>query len=332
MSGNRLTVLYSFPRPRDRTNPYVTQLVQSIEGDVDPIFFSWRAALTRRYDVFHVHWPEWLLRGRERGADVYKPLLFLLLLLRLRWMSVPIVRTVHNLQAHEPVGWFGRTVERILQNQTVATIHLNAGSATGPTDHVVLHGHYSDWYGDEGADIEPNPMAMAFTGMIRPYKGIETAIRAVRAAEDSELTLTIAGVAAESDYASELEKLADGDPRISFDLRYLSDSEFVRTIRGSSLVVLPYKDMHNSGAMLAALSLERPVLVPRNSATSTIAAEVGSGWVITYDETLEPQDLARALKVARQSLEGAGPDLSARDWERAGQEHIELYRRVRGLG
>ena len=41
-------------------------------------------------------------------------------------------------------------------------------------------------------------------------------------------------------------------------------------------MVLPYRQMHNSGAVLAALSLDRPVLVPATDQRG-LGAEVGPG-------------------------------------------------------
>ena len=52
--------------------------------DVEVQYFSWRTALLGRYDVFHVHWPEVLVRGRTRWRAMARSLLFVLVLARLR--------------------------------------------------------------------------------------------------------------------------------------------------------------------------------------------------------------------------------------------------------
>ena len=52
-------VQQSFPTPRPTTNPYLVMLRDAVDAvpGVTVRTFSWRAALTRRADVFHVHWP-----------------------------------------------------------------------------------------------------------------------------------------------------------------------------------------------------------------------------------------------------------------------------------
>ena len=71
------------------------------------------------------------------------------------------------------------------------------------------------------------------------------------------------------------------------------------------------------------------MLVPRSAATEALAREVGEGWVIMFDNVLQPADLLRAVAVARMTRErGTRPHLDERDWERVGQGHAEAYRKV----
>ncbi len=64
-------------------------------------------------------------------------------------------------------------------------------------------------------------------------------------------------------------------------------------------MVLPYREMHNSGAALTALSLNRPVLVPDNEVNRELAEEVGPGWVFRYDGELTGRHLLDALAAHR---------------------------------
>ena len=52
--------------------------------------------------------------------------------------------------------------------------------------------------------------------------------------------------------------------------------------------MLPYRHMHNSGAALTALSLDRPVLVPETDVNRDLARETGPGWVVTFAGELRP--------------------------------------------
>ena len=65
----------------------------------------------------------------------------------------------------------------------------------------------------------------------------------------------------------------------------------MREVSESELVVLPYHQMHNSGSVLAALSLDRSVLVPDSEFNRSLAEEVGPGWVVTYDGDLTAESI-----------------------------------------
>jgi hypothetical protein len=90
-------------------------------------------------------------------------------------------------------------------------------------------------------------------------------------------------------------------------------------------MVFPYLEMHNSGAVLAALSLARPVLVPRNAVNEALAEEVGPAWVHMFGGRLTPELLASALAAAASLPPGTLPDLSRRDWATAGTAHREVF-------
>ena len=110
------------------------------------------------------------------------------------------------------------------------------------------------------------------------------------------------------------------------DLRFLSETEFASAVTSSEGVVLPYRFMHNSGTVLAVLSLERPVLVPRTEVNESLAEEVGAGWIRMFDGELDAADLLAFLPAVRIARQSDAPDLSARTWEAVGARHREAYR------
>ena len=90
-------------------------------------------------------------------------------------------------------------------------------------------------------------------------------------------------------------------------------------------MVLPYRQMHNSGAALAALSLDRPVLVPANPINADLAAEVGPGWVHTFAGDLTSEALRAGLQALDTVPRSAAPDLSRREWADTGEQHRAAY-------
>lgn len=113
------------------------------------------------------------------------------------------------------------------------------------------------------------------------------------------------------------------------DPRFLDDEELVHAMTDAELIVLPYRHMHNSGTALAALSVDRPVLVPDNEVNRALAAEVGSGWVLLFDGALTAETLSNALGSAASRT--TRPDLSAREWSVSRDKHLAAFRRAIAL-
>lgn len=335
MSADRLVVLQSFPTPRSTTNPYLIQLQQALgEAGVDVLTFSWQRALLGRYDVFHVHWPEILVDGRSPLKKAVRQALFVLFQLRLSATQTPWVRTLHNLELPSGLSqreiWLLRWAER----RTTLWITLNPTSTLSNTKApphtptvLVPHGHYRDWFASFPRS-ERVAGRFGFFGLIRRYKGVEGLVTAFRQLSDPQVSLRVAGRPSSQDLVDEITELAHDDPRIGFHFEFLSDAELVAAASSAELVVLPYREMHNSGGALAALSVDSPVLVPDNATTRDLATEVGAPWVQTFSGELSDADLTRALAAVRDRDPHARPDLSARDWARSAAGHITAYRQA----
>jgi glycosyltransferase involved in cell wall biosynthesis len=323
-------VQQSFPRPRPTTNPYLVQLGQSIAArpDAELRTFSWKTALLRQSDVFHVHWPEILVAGQSPLKALVRQVLTILLVVRLAVTRTPIVRTLHNLERPSGLSRRQDWILRLIERRTTLWILLNdqTRAPDGAASVLIPHGHYRDWYSRPDA-ARRDPRRIGFVGQIRRYKGVEGLVSAFRGLT-GDLSLRIAGRPSSPEIADTIRALADGDERISLDLRFLDDDDLALTVRESSLIVLPYREMHNSGGVLAALSLDRPVLVPANPVNERLADEVGPGWVHQYEGDLEGGDILMALERATALDEGERPDLSARGWDDAGRRHLDAYRRA----
>ncbi|MHC9046427.1 glycosyltransferase family protein [Microbacterium saperdae] len=329
-STRPLRVMQSFGAPRVTTNPYITMLDQALSSsdEVEHLRFSWRGALLGRYDVFHWHWPEVKLHGGSRVSSVGKYALASLLALRhALTRNIAVVRTVHNLDLPDDNAarlWLLRRIDRQADHRIVLneTTPLPAGTAQS----LILHGHYRDWY-------RPEPDAVAIRGRlgtfggVRRYKGVSGFVDAYAEAVaiDDGISMVIGGKASSTELADDLRARVADLPGVTLQLEFLSDEELVELVSSSELVVLAYRFMHNSGSVLAALSLDRPVLVPRNDPNEALAREVGPEWVQMYDGELDGPGLLRALQSVRE-ITADRPDLSRREWADAGAAHAAAYR------
>lgn len=326
-----LRVLVSFPPPGPRTNPYITQLTAALNAEpgIEVLHFSWRTALLGRYDVVHLHWPEILVRGSTPVRALSRQARVALLLARWRLTGTPVVRTLHNVRPHDGLSPVQRWLLARVDRLTVAAIALNpvdVETQSRPTT-LIPHGHYVDWATRlPGARRSAEPGRIVFAGLIRPYKNVPALIGAFGDLPDPAARLHVAGEPAAGSLADELRRAAAGDDRITLDLRFLDDGELADALARAALVALPYQEMHNSGAALLALSLERPVLLPDNAVNRGLREEVGTRWVQLYRGPLTAEVLADALAAVSERAPDDRPDLGAREWTTAGARHLEVYR------
>jgi beta-1,4-mannosyltransferase len=327
--GARIRVLHVLPAPNGTTQ-YVDHMIGAAPPGVEILTFTWFRAIFGAYDVLHVHWPEFLVRQRTPAGRFVKVALAHLLLLRLELTETPVVRTAHNIAPHESGDRPERSFLEALDRRTALWIRLNPTTPLpdGVRSATIPHGHYrSVLPPDPGT--RPEPGRLFQFGLIRRYKGIERLLDVFRALNDPVMRLTIVGKSQDAALAEHIAAIAAADDRIEARLEFVPDDVLAREVRRAELVVLPYQEMHNSGAALFALSLDRPVLVPRRAATDGLAREVGEGWVIMFDGVLQPADLLRAMAVARMTRDrGTRPHLDDRDWDLVGRRHAEVYRKV----
>ena len=326
-ADGRLVVLQSFRALAPTSNPYLSQLVAALPSAIRTRTFDWTFALTGAYDVFHVQWPELLVRGRDRRRTVARRALFALLLLVLRARRVAVVRTAHNLAPHDAGGRIERLLLQRLDRMTTVWVTLTDSTPLPAVDRrrTIPHGHYRDWFAGQQRPASV-PGRLLFFGLVRRYKGVESLVQAFTAVPDPELTLHIVGKPDPAALGNQIAAAAASDLRISAHLAYLPDEQLAREIGESELVVLPYTEIHNSGSVLLALSLDRPVLVPEAPTTRALQQEAGPEWVQLFRPPLSPEAVVDAVARLRTQSHAGRPDLSARDWPALGEQFATVYR------
>lgn len=313
--------------PPDGTTRYIDQVVAFADDDVAFSYISVGNLLARDYDVVHFHWPEMIVRHRWPLIESVKCFAFDVWVRTLARRRTAIVRTLHNPRPHEAPR---RAVARSLRRLDAATdlfVVINSTDEAPEGSLYIPHGHYRDRFASH--QKQPlTPGRLLYAGLIRPYKGVEQLIAAFESAADTECTLRIVGKPT-PELRESITVAADADPRISSRLDFVPDDEFVREITQAELVCLPYRDLHNSGILLVALSLDRPVLVPDTPSTRMLAEEVGPGWVITFTGVIDADDISAALAIVRGGGRAARPALTDRDWERVGKLYSAAFRQAR---
>lgn len=329
----RLRVL-THPAPFARhANSTPRQLAESLPADIEPIDFSWPRALSGRYDLFHIHWPDDMVNGRLAPLRVARALGVFAMLAVQAVRRIPRVWTVHNLEPHEKLGTLSRRAAEALQDADarVYMYEVARPADARPIDAVIRRGMQNMPISPEERSSR-TPSGILNFGLIRPYKGIETLLDAYRGLPaETRPALTVAGRPAVASYAEEIRARAEGLDGVHLDFRWLDETELSERILDARLAVLPYRQIYNSGVVLNALLLRCPTLVPDSPTMRELRDEVGGDWVMLFDE-LTPDVIRDALERAERLDTAAPPDLGRRDWDVIGREYGELYRRTVDAG
>jgi glycosyltransferase involved in cell wall biosynthesis len=338
-AGPLRVAAYPAGRP-SQSNPYTALLSAALREQgavVDDLRFS--ALFRTRYDVVHVHWPEWTLDARSRRRIVT-------MLTALAWArrrGTRVVWTVHNLGHHEGAptasrrAWdrYARLVDGFisLTDGGVAAARAEFPALARVPARVIPHGHYRDSYPNtttreharDSLELSDGAPVALFFGQVRPYKGVVELIDAFRGVDDPDARLVVAGRPVDDAIATSVRRAADADARVQLHLGLVATDDVQQYFDAADLVVLPYVETLNSGAALLALSFDRRVLGPATGAFAELSARLGDRWVTTYAGTLDAGTLRETL-VSTRALPRARAPLDAFDWVAVGRATYDFYR------
>jgi beta-1,4-mannosyltransferase len=316
--------------PPGATTKFIDQVVLYAPSDIDFEYFNWRQALFGRYDVLHVHWPEFLIRSRHRYVAWMRRVFFRTLLHRIRRRNTPVVRTLHNVAPHEAGSASEAELLAELDRLTTNWVTLNSCTPipSGRSTTLIPHGDYQGQF-ESIPRSAPIPGRLLFVGRIEPYKGVEELVDAFRTVAKPGDSLRIVGQPTEAMRARLEGRLHDWDrtdATLSLRLDFVSDADLVHEVSSAEAVVLPYREMHNSGIALVALSLGRPIVVPAGCTNEALAAEVGVGWVIQYPGEFSADRLRASVDALASGERSERPNLSGRDWRVVGEMYARVFR------
>lgn len=258
-------------------------------------------------DALHIHWayPVW----RDPGAFHKKAralLAFRRLVRDARADGMLLLWTVHNLEHHEGASGWDRLGERPLRDADlrIYTSEWARDVAEGPdragTSIVVPIGDLDDWLPpDPGRDaardvlgIAPSTRLLLCFGQVRSYKGFDVAARALDRL-GPEYRLVVAGRPVPPGRG--LRSPADrGEARLKLIPRELDDAELVAWLSAADAVLLPYRRITGSAALLTALSRSRGVVASDLPYfREVLAPEPEAGVLVTPND---PSGLAAGIE------------------------------------
>jgi beta-1,4-mannosyltransferase len=347
VSGLRVIARPAFSHRR--ANPYTWLLYSHLErqGGVKVDEYGWRRILRRRYDVWHLHWPEGHLNDRSAAVALRRTVSELSWIRWARSRGTRIVWTIHNLRAHEG---YHPAVEASFWRDFIGHLdgHISLSSASQAEalarfprlarlpGFVIPHGHYRTSYpppldrrdARQALGLDPMATVVALVGYVRAYKNVPRLLQEFRRLSDDSLVLLIAGECKSAELSARIREAAAGDHRMRLDLRFLDEEQVHRYLSAADLVALPYREVLNSGSAILALSLNRPVLAPDAASIVELQETVSPAWLRTYSGELTAEHLGAAIEWVRQTDRPTPAPLASLDWDRIAAATLAAYRQV----
>jgi glycosyltransferase involved in cell wall biosynthesis len=251
--------------------------------------------------------------------------------------SRPLVLTAHDVLPREPRPGQLRAQRRLYARADAVVVHSQHGAErlyeldVHPAKvFVIPHGaftHLAEQPSERPLPEElaavAKPVVLCF-GLIRPYKGIDVLLEAWRGIEDAELW--IVGLP-----KLELAPLrAAAPPGVRFVPRFVADDEIPAFFRRADLVVLPYREIDQSGVLFTALAFGAPLLLSAVGGFPEVAAKGAAELVPPGDPAALHAALARLLAdpAARERLAAAARQAATThySWDRVAERHLHVYR------
>jgi glycosyltransferase involved in cell wall biosynthesis len=310
-----------------------------------PDMLRYRAA-ARAADVVHFQWltvqhldRHLLPAGRSPARRRRSP------------SAPPLVLTAHDILPREPRPGQRAAQRRAYDRFDAIVVHSEHGRkrlvdelGIEPTRvHVIAHGVLRPWEGTDGfrgggeaqlpAELRgaPGPVVLMF-GLLRPYKGLDVLLEAWRGmprgaggGDSGGAELWIVGMP-RMNIAALLTPMPAG---VRLLPRFLSDAEILAVMRRASLVVLPYRQIDQSGVALAALGAGVPLLLSDVGGFPEIAATGAAQTVPAGDPLALRAALAELLSdpAALAAMSGRAREAGAGEysWESIARRTLALY-------
>jgi glycosyltransferase involved in cell wall biosynthesis len=275
----------TWPDPGTAINPYLRLFYRALEpwqvavvGRV-PLDNAVLRRLAPDVDVLHFHWgPDALWRNRGGGylRRVHGLIGFARLLGLARELGKKIVWTIHDLESHDGSDFLDRRGYRLLASQADLCICHDEDAYRQSIRRLGCHpdrlmvtplGNYDGVLPPPaGRDVslaalglDPRRPTLLCFGLARPYKGFDLAVDALRQLP-ATYQLIVAGAALDAGYGELLREKTRDESRARLVLRELSDQELADFLNACDCVLLPYRRITGSGALLTACSAGRGVV------------------------------------------------------------------------
>jgi beta-1,4-mannosyltransferase len=352
---SKMHILASPAYKNESFNPYNALLYRDIQIAGHRVSeYSHKTAITKQYDIIHLHWPDGYIDVANWVKAFQRVLLLTIIIMVSKTKRAKLIWTVHNLEPHDAYHpklsqWFLKQFAAVCDGFIFLTkegskkfgslypdINISTTHSKKKSTAVIPHGHYRDSYpppiaqlvAKELLGIPKDKSVLLFLGMIKPYKNCDGLINEFLKAKLQNTVLVIAGKVSTAEHQRKLEMLAANQPNILMYFHFIPDADMPLYMSAADKVILPYKSILNSGALLLALSFNKAVIAPRLGAFIDLHEELGSKWISIYDGDLNAEKLTFNFNSQNQISNKVPCPLENYDWNKIAELTLKFYQEL----
>ena len=249
----------------------------------------------------------------------------------------PLVLTAHDVLPREPRRGQLDAQRRLYERMDAVIVHSEHGrqrlvdeARVDPAKvEVIPHGAFTHF---AELPVLPLPAHLAavkkpvvlFFGLLRPYKGLDVLLEAWEGIDGAELWVVgmLRGV----------ELPSPPPPGVRFEPRFVADAEIPALFRRADVLVLPYREIDQSGVLFTALAFGKPLVLSAVGGFPEVAAAGAAVLVPPGDPAALRGTLAALLAdpTRRSALCAAAKQAATTSygWGPIAERHEALYRRL----
>lgn len=295
-----------------RATKPLRSVLKAVEHIFDSIHFLIIISRTKP-DVIHYQW-------------MPIPALDRYIVRKLKKKNIPVFFTVHDTSPFnesptikgQGVGW-----QSSLELFDALFVHTETSKQTLeqygiPPEKIIIVSHGMLSFGPMEKSLT-SQKTILFFGTIKPYKGIDILLKAFqKIANGRNILLNIIGSCQNDDidrYRSLITTYNIAD-KVNLDVRYFADAEIPQMLSNATIVVFPYLRIDGSGALLTAITYEKPFIasdigifheILQNNRFSLVPTNDASALAERLAEVLDNPEKLKDLEIISKNIKSNIP-------------------------
>ena len=248
-------------------------------GINDRFFGILRTAIMQRPDYIHFDWETSYYYRRNLWMTLINIPSFILQVYIARYIfNCKLVWTPHNIIPHDSKylrihkfcrNFFAHNMKWI---RLFSELSLAAAASELNCDikkfKIIPEGSYVGYYPDKIStsearkllSIDKDKLVLLYTGLIKPYKGVDDLITGFKNSFSDNAILIITGSIMNPGYGDKIKGMIN--EKIMLIDRFIDNDELQIYFNASDVVTLPFKQIENSGSVILAMSFKKAVIAP----------------------------------------------------------------------